>query len=82
VRQKQAAIVALESEREQCLNAERQLQTRMRCARRADAAAAAAGGDGAEDGAVSDDVDRTLNEQRPLRRHGYASDDERLLQVH
>ena len=78
VRQKQAAILALESEREQCLDVERRLQTQMRRGQRP--AAAAAGTE--EDGGVSDDCGQMLNECRPRRRRQrYASDDE-LLQVY
>jgi len=72
VRQKQAAIRALEEEREQCLDMERRLQTEMRCGRRAVGAA------GTEDGGgCSDDGGKMLSERRPRRPRGYASDDER-----
>ena len=76
VRQKQAAIRALEVEREQCLDMERRLQTEMRCGRRA-VAAAAETKDGSGGGGGSDDGGKMLNDRRSRRLRGCASDDER-----
>ena len=75
VRQKQAAIHALEEERARCLDLERRLQTEMRCGRRA--AAAADGVVVVVGGGSSDDGARLLSERRPGRQRGYSSDDER-----
>ena len=73
VRQKQAAIHALEEERARCLDLERRLQTEMRCGRRA----AAADGVVVVGGGSRDDGARLPNERRPGRHRGYSSDDER-----
>lgn len=75
MRQKHAAIRALEEEREQCLDMERRLQTEMRCGRRPGGTAAGTEHHG---GGGSDDGGKMLNDRRPSRRpRGYASDDER-----
>jgi len=76
VRQKRAAIRALEEEREQCIDLERRLQNEMRCGRRTVTAAAATEDSGTADG-DSDDGGKMLNERRHRRRRDYASDDER-----
>jgi len=76
VRQKQAAIRALEEEREQCLDLERRLHTEMRCGRRAMDAAARAEDSGGGGGG-SDDGGKMLNDRRSRRLRGCASDDER-----
>ena len=72
VRQKQAAIRTLEEEREQCLDVERRLQTKMRCGRRAVAAAA-----GTDDCGGSDDGGTMLSERPARRRQACLSDSER-----
>jgi len=69
VRHKQAAIRALEEEREQCLVLEHRLKTEMRCGWRAAAAGDRGGG--------SDDGGKMLNESKPHRLRGCVSDDER-----
>ena len=71
VRQKQVAIRALEEEREQCMDLERWLQTEMRRGRRARTEDSGGGG------GDSDGSSKMLNDRRPCRQRGYASDDER-----